>query len=532
MSLQIPGYAELAQIGEGPTGTVMLARYQATGAVAAIKHLSLQMVRDQVFMERFRADARVLKGLRHPKLVSLYDFVEDGAEAAVLSELADGVSLRTMMQTYGRIEPEASLVVLLDLLAGLEQVHGAGLVHRACKPENMIVTGEGEVRLLDTGVAVQSGVAQWRSGMQRYMAPEQWADGPASPSTDLYAVAAVSFECVSGRAPFQAEELTELRLQHEVAPVPVELAPMGVRELLQRGLDKDPLRRFASAAAFAASLRTAALAAYGEDWEERGRRRLASMALGLDALFPLTMFAGLLAGVGTNAQFAAAAVAAAGAAEGAAARRRMSVYAVGAAILVCVVGLGIIGGMALGHVGPFGSSHSPLAGSSPGASPSAGASASAQPSDTSSPFPTDTPSPSASASPSPTPTATPRPSSSPSPSPTPKAVLAVTQLALASGSPTVSHQCQASADALVNTNGAAGTVTVTFQWTYDTATRKDVPGSQQTMSIAFGAGQTAGSSGQSTFAVPADAIEVHVTVSSAPAAPSNPSSSAPVHKPC
>jgi serine/threonine-protein kinase len=535
MSLQVPGYTELAQLGEGPTGTVMLARYQGTGAVAAIKHLSLQLVRDQVFMERFRAEARTLKRLRHPKLVSLYDFVEVGAEAAVVSELADGISLRTMLQTYGRIEPEPSLVVLLDLLTGLEQVHAAGLVHRAGKPENIIVTGDGEVRLLDAGMAVQSGVGQWRSGLQRYMAPEQWASASASPSSDLYAVAAVFFECVAGQVPFTAEELTELRAQHEAMPVPAERAPMGVRELLQRGLDKDPLRRFASAAAFIAALRAAGLAAYGEEWEERGRRRLASMALGLDALFPLTMFAGLLAGVGVDAQLTAAALAA-DAVAGDGGSRRMSLYAVGALILVCVIGIGIIGGMALGHVGPFGSPRTPIAGGASEVSPSPGASSSALPTDTSSAFPTDTPSPSASASASasasPSPTATPRPSATPSASPTPKAVLAVTDLALSPGSPSVSHQCQAMAGAEVTTNGVAGTVTVYFRWTYDTATARDRPGPTQSRTITVDAGQTVYQVQPVGFTVPADATDVHVTLSSTPTSPAQPSGSAAVHKPC
>ena len=118
------------------------------------------------------------------------------------------------------------------------------------------------------------------------MAPEQWAGGPASPGTDIYAATATFYECLTGKRPYQGD-LNALRRQHEQAPIPLEDAPPVLHGLLRNGLAKEPGRRPANALAFLADLESAARFGYGEDWESRGRGKLAQRAALLAALWPL-----------------------------------------------------------------------------------------------------------------------------------------------------------------------------------------------------------------------------------------------------
>src|SRR5579864_6154994 len=214
MTLEITGYVGLATLGEDAAGTVVLARYPATGAVAAIRHLSLQLVRDRAFLERFRGEVARLKQVRHPNLVGLYDYVEGGGEAAVVMEMADGIGLRELLRTVGPVEPEVALVLLADTLRALEPLHAAGLLHRDCRPEAVVVTAEGTGRLRDAGIAVQSAATLGRPGTAAYMAPEVWGEGALSAASDVYAATAVFFECLAGHPPFRAAEVEELRAQH------------------------------------------------------------------------------------------------------------------------------------------------------------------------------------------------------------------------------------------------------------------------------------------------------------------------------
>jgi serine/threonine protein kinase len=160
-------------------------------------------------------------------------------------------------------------------------------VHKDYKPENVIVRDDGASKLVDFGIAVQQGTASRAEGTPPYMAPELWENMPASPATDVYAATAVFFECLTGHRPYRSTEPSVLGYQHMHAPIPVHDAPEPVRELITRGMAKDPATRPVSAAAFVIELEAAARAAYGEDWEERGRRRLAGLVALLALLLPV-----------------------------------------------------------------------------------------------------------------------------------------------------------------------------------------------------------------------------------------------------
>ncbi|MBT2234156.1 serine/threonine-protein kinase [Nonomuraea sp. NEAU-A123] len=283
----VPGYREVRQLGAGHTGRVFLATYQATGAYVAIKYLNATLRRDTEFMERFRVDTPSLVELDDPNVVQLYEYVETSTRAAVVMELVDGVSLRTILAEHGRTSPEAALAVLKSTLSALAAAHEKGVPHRDVKPENVLVQADGTSKLTDFGVVVHAEEPGVPAGSPPYMSPELWTQGEAGPSADLYAAACLLFETVKGRPPYKAEDVPSLRDKHLVEPVPLEVAPDSLRDLLRRGLAKDPAVRYASALQFAAEVEEDAVAGYGPDWEKRGRRHLGELATLLALRFPL-----------------------------------------------------------------------------------------------------------------------------------------------------------------------------------------------------------------------------------------------------
>src|SRR6185437_3920379 len=286
----VPGYTEERQLGSGASGRVVAAANEATGQRVAIKYLSPALLGDPVFTWRFRSEAALQRSLDVPQIVRVFDYVEEpGRGAAIVMELVDGVSLHEMIGQRGPASPEAALAVLKGSLLGLAAAHAAGIVHRDFKPENVLVTAEGSSKLADFGVAVKAGKKQPTAGTPLYMAPEEWNGAPSSPATDIYAATAVFFECLTGKTPFTGR-LPQLRQQHETAAVPLDgITVMPLRGLIARGMAKNPADRPQGAIAFVSELEFAATAAYGSDWEERGRGHLAVRAA---ALLPLLLTGG------------------------------------------------------------------------------------------------------------------------------------------------------------------------------------------------------------------------------------------------
>jgi serine/threonine-protein kinase len=272
---------------------------QASGRRVAIKYLAGRLFGDPAFLTRFRQEATVLRSLDVPHIVRLYDYAEEpGQGAAIVMELVEGVSLHEIICRQGATGPEAALAVLKGSLLGLAAAHAAGIVHRDYKPENVLVDAEGNSKLADFGIAVQAGKKLPSAGTPLYMAPEQWNGAPSNPATDIYAAAAVFFECLTGKTPFSGRT-TSLRQQHESVAVPLDQIPEpALRSLIIRGMAKDPAYRPPDAIAFVAELEAVATAAYGADWEARG---LGHLAIRVAALLPLLFLGGgTAAGSGTS----------------------------------------------------------------------------------------------------------------------------------------------------------------------------------------------------------------------------------------
>ncbi|MEO3786781.1 serine/threonine-protein kinase [Actinocorallia sp. B10E7] len=281
----LPEYLELRELGTGSQGRVVLARHNPSGLVVAVKYLHGA---DASAVERFRDEAVLLQRVGGPHVAALHEFREFPGGAAIIMEAVDGTSLRALLDAHGALTPEAALTVLKGSLLGLESAHRLGIVHRDYKPANVIVTSEGQSKLIDFGVAVFAG-SRGGSGTPAYMAPEQWTRNVSTPATDVYAATCVFFECVTGRRPFREGLLADL---HRWAPIPVEEVPEPLRGLVARGMAKEASERPPSAQSFVAELEAAAATAYGPDWESHGRAVLGGMAAGMLGGAALSAMAG------------------------------------------------------------------------------------------------------------------------------------------------------------------------------------------------------------------------------------------------
>ena len=236
-------------LGRGALSIVYRATETRTGRTVAIKALSPDLLTEPGRRQRLRDEARSLRELSHPNIVSVVEYLETDSVVWLVTECVEGASLRSVLMHSHQLEPEQALSIFTGLLAGLAHAHERGLVHGDLKPENVLVDSSGTAKLADFGQAVPVGQAP-TGGTAAYMSPEAVRGEPATPLADIYSVGALLYETLTGRPPFLgASEQAILRLQLTEPPPPiVGLAP-GIALLLSALLDKDPLRRPQSAGA-------------------------------------------------------------------------------------------------------------------------------------------------------------------------------------------------------------------------------------------------------------------------------------------
>ncbi|MFD0900734.1 serine/threonine-protein kinase [Actinomadura sediminis] len=312
----LPGYVEVAELGAGAQGQVVLARHEAGGIPVAIKYLAPALLADAAARDTFRREADVLRRVTDPHVAQLLYYVEWPEGAAIIMEAVPGRSLRRVLDERSEpLAPEGALTVLKGSLLGLAAAHGAGVVHRDYKPANVLVQDDGQSKLIDFGIAVLSGQGD-KSGTPAYMAPEQWNGEPATPATDIYAATCVFVECVTGKKPFQGTTIDELRTKHIEKRPSLDRVPEPLHPLIERGMAKDPSERIWNAVEFVDELEAIAVRTYGPDWERRGIIALGALAALVGTAVPLTLFGGALlapgasgvgAGVGTGAAASSAA---------------------------------------------------------------------------------------------------------------------------------------------------------------------------------------------------------------------------------
>jgi serine/threonine-protein kinase len=253
------------ELGHGGMGTVYLAQDLDLGRRVAIKMLSKHLLNEGELVVRFEREARMMARLDHPNLVPIYAVGRHQGTPFIVMKFLEGKSLADLLAEKKRLSGAAVLPLVKQLCEGLHFVHDQRVVHRDLKPANIFVSPSGHVTLLDLGVARDTDNNMTRTGMMmgtpRYMAPEQITGHHPTPAADLYALATVCFELLTGRPVFQAETDFELMRAH-VDTMPPDAAtivalPPGVGAVLRRGMAKDPAQRYPSALHFYDALEVA-----------------------------------------------------------------------------------------------------------------------------------------------------------------------------------------------------------------------------------------------------------------------------------
>ncbi len=220
-------------------GEVFRARDAVLDREVAIKVLHRQLAGDTGFVERFRREARAAAGLSHPNIVAVHDWgAVDGIYFMVM-EYVRGQSAREILNAEGLLAPAQAVEVLLPTLSALDHAHRQGIVHRDVKPENVMITREGIIKVADFGLARAYADAQITeagtvTGTVQYLAPEQLQGEPADPRTDLYALGVVAYELLTGRLPFTGETPMAIAYKHLHDPLP---PPSARNPAVPTGLD-------------------------------------------------------------------------------------------------------------------------------------------------------------------------------------------------------------------------------------------------------------------------------------------------------
>lgn len=204
-------YRLVAPLGTGASAEVFLAEDVRLGRKVAVKMLQPVLAGDDRFLRRFRAEAQTVANINHPNVVVIHDWGEDDDSPYLVSEYLPGGSLRAVLQAGHRLTPSQALVVGLDVCRGLAHAHNAGLVHRDLKPANLLFDTEGRLRIADFGLAravAEAGVTEPEGsvlGTARYAAPEQARGERLTGKADVYALAIVLVEAVTGTVPFASD---------------------------------------------------------------------------------------------------------------------------------------------------------------------------------------------------------------------------------------------------------------------------------------------------------------------------------------
>ena len=258
-------YRLLTPIGAGASGRVYIADDVRLRRRVAVKVLHAALADDAGFLRRFRAEAQVAASLHHPNVMAVYDWGDDDVPFMVL-ELLRGGSLRGLLDTGEHLTPAQAIHIGRQVTAALEYAHVRGLVHRDIKPANLLFDEHGILRVADFGLARALAEASWTEpagsvvGTARYAAPEQASGAPLDGRADLYALAIVLIESVTGSVPAMGDTAigTIAVRQHTPVLAPPELGRLG--PVLERAGRPDPAERYPDAATMGAALADAARA--------------------------------------------------------------------------------------------------------------------------------------------------------------------------------------------------------------------------------------------------------------------------------
>jgi eukaryotic-like serine/threonine-protein kinase len=257
-------YRIVRKLGTGGMANVYLAEDQELGRRVAIKILNDRHANDDQFVERFRREAKNAAALSHPNVVSIYDRGDAEGTYYIAMEYLDGRSLKELIVARGPAPIHIAIDYARQILAAIRFAHRHGIVHRDIKPHNVLVDGEGRLKVTDFGIA-RAGASQMTEagsiiGTAQYLSPEQAKGAPVDQSSDLYSVGVVLYELLTGVVPFSGETPVEIAMKHlSRIPEPPSSKraeiPRDLDLVVMRALAKDPSERYQSADEMDADLR-------------------------------------------------------------------------------------------------------------------------------------------------------------------------------------------------------------------------------------------------------------------------------------
>jgi len=243
-------YLVQAKIASGGTSTVYRGLDTRLDRPVALKVMDSRYADDDQFLTRFQLEARTVARLKNPGLVAVYDQGLDARHPFLVMELIEGGTLRELLIERGPMPPHAVAAVLRPVLGGLAAAHRAGLVHRDVKPENVLISDEGDVKIADFGLVRAVAAAGITSatvilGTAAYLSPEQVRDGTASCRSDVYAVGILAYELLTGRTPFTGDSSLSIAYQRLDNDVPrpsavIDGVPSQFDEFVPCATTRDP----------------------------------------------------------------------------------------------------------------------------------------------------------------------------------------------------------------------------------------------------------------------------------------------------
>ena len=232
-------FAVKAELGLGPTGVVFKAADRELGDLVALKLLRPEVVRDGTRFERLKQLASRARGMRHPNVLSIYDFGEAERMPFVTGEFVRGMTVAQILERGGKLPPVAALRVARQMAWGLAAAHGHQVMHGALKPENVLVEGDGTVRVMDFGLSRAAGLLTSPQATLGYLAPEQLMEQDHDSRADFWSFGAVVFHVLAGKPPLEGESLEALRMEAGRTPdvaAALHDAPPGLVEVVSRCL--------------------------------------------------------------------------------------------------------------------------------------------------------------------------------------------------------------------------------------------------------------------------------------------------------
>ncbi len=250
-------YEVLSKVGAGGMADVYKGRDTMLNRYVAVKVLKKEYREDDDFVRKFRSEAQAAAGLLNPNIVNVYDVGEDRGLYYMVMELVDGITLKEYIEKKGRLSHKEVISIAIQMCNGIGAAHAAGIIHRDIKPQNIIISRDGKVKVTDFGIAkavTSNTISSNAMGSVHYTSPEQARGGYSDAKSDIYSIGITLFEMVTGQVPFDGDSTVSVAIKHlqeEVTP-PSEIVPdvpYSLEQIILKCTQKNGERRYASTAA-------------------------------------------------------------------------------------------------------------------------------------------------------------------------------------------------------------------------------------------------------------------------------------------